>query len=167
IGLVGASGTGLQEVMVQIDRRGGGVSHAIGLGGRDLGADVGGISCRQAMSALDEDPATSAIVLVSKPPAPSVREDVIGVARPLSKPVVAHLLGERPETETDGSVAFTATLEDTARVAVELAGPRESRPVALRPEQRSIKALYTGGSLAAEAASLLGDRRHEVIDLGD
>jgi FdrA protein len=185
IGLVGASGTGLQEVMVQIDRLGGGVSHAIGLGGRDLGADVQGMSCLQAMSALDEDAATSAIVLVSKPPAPSVREHVIDVARTLSKPVVAHLLGERPETQADGNVHFTPTLEDAARVAVELAGPHGSRAVALRPEQRRIRALYTGGSLAAEAATLLGGARgpsqgrgngagqlvdadgHEVIDLGD
>ena len=173
IGLVGASGTGLQEIMVQIDRLGGGVSHAIGLGGRDLGADVRGISCLQALSALDEDETTSAIVLVSKPPAPSVREHVIGVARTLSKPVVAHLLGEHPQTEADGNVHFTPTLVDTARVAVELAGPHGSRPVALRREQRWIKALYTGGSLAAEAATLLGgapgasSNGHEVIDLGD
>jgi len=181
IGLVGASGSGLQEVMVQIDRLGGGVSHAIGLGGRDLGADVRGIGCLQAMSALDEDAATSAIVLVSKAPAPSVREHVIAVASTLSKPVVAHLLGERPDTEADGNVHFTPTLADTARVAVELAGPRGSRPVRLRPEQRWIKALYTGGSLAAEAATLLGgalgvaqaaghlidSNGHQVIDLGD
>jgi FdrA protein len=185
IGLVGASGTGLQELMVQIDRLGGGVSHAIGLGGRDLGADVEGISCLQAMSALDEDATTRAIVVVSKPPAPSVREHVIAVAHTLSKPVVAHLLGECPETEPDGNVQFTQTLEDTARVAVEIAGPRGSRSVALRQEQRWIKALYTGGSLAAEAATLIGgalgasrghghpaghlidSTGHEVIDLGD
>ena len=58
IGLVGASGTGLQEVMVQIDRLGGGVSHAIGLGGRDLSAEVGGITCLQALRALAADAAT-------------------------------------------------------------------------------------------------------------
>src|SRR5262249_8764143 len=74
---------------------------------------------------------------------------------------------ERPETEADGSVQFTATLQETARVAVELAGPRGSRTVALRPEQRRITALYTGGSLAAEAATLLGERGHEVMALGD
>jgi len=185
IGLLGASGSGLQEVMVQIDRLGGGVSHAIGLGGRDLGADVGGITCLQAMQALDQDAATTTVVLISKPPAPSVRDEVIGVARTLSKPVVAHLLGERPEAEADGNVHYARTLQETARVAVELTGPRTSRLVMLRPEQRWIKALYTGGSLASEAAMLLGgalgasedaeDRAgylmksggHEVIDLGD
>ena len=96
IGLVGASGTGLQEIMVQIDRLGGGVSHAIGLGGRDLSAEVGGITCLQALRALDADAATDAVVLVSKPPAAGVRDEVIGVAGTLSTPVVAILLGERP-----------------------------------------------------------------------
>jgi FdrA protein len=185
IGLVGASGTGLQEVMVQIDRLGGGVSHAIGLGGRDLSANVGGITCLQALRALDVDAATAVVVLISKPPAPGVRDEVIGVANSLSKEVVAILLGERREAEVHGNVHYARTLEETARVAVELAGTRASRAVALRPEQRWIKALYTGGSLALEAAMILGgslglsedaDRPagylfksggHEVIDLGD
>jgi len=182
IGLVGASGTGLQAVMVQIDRLGGGVSHAIGLGGRDLGAEVGGISCVQALRALDDDARTRTIVLVSKPPAPAVRDDVISIAETLSKPVVAHLVGDRPPLEVDGNVHYARTLEEAARIAVALAGPRGARDVTLRPEQRWIKALYTGGSLAAEAAALIGavageGRRgngyvmrsggHEVIDLGD
>ena len=182
IGLVGASGTGLQAVMVQIDRLGGGVSHAIGLGGRDLGAEVGGISCLQALRALDDDARTRTVVLISKPPAPAVRDDVISVAQTLSKPVVAHLVGDRPQREVDGNVHYARTLEEAARIAVALAGPTGARDVTLRPEQRWIKALYTGGSLAAEAAALLsaatGDGEHgngyvmksgghEVIDLGD
>ena len=71
IGIVGAAGTGTQEVMSQIDQLGGGISNVIGLGGRDLGAEVGGIMCLQALAALDNDPATSTIVIVSKPPAAS------------------------------------------------------------------------------------------------
>jgi FdrA protein len=176
IGLVGASGTGLQEIMVHIDRLGGGVSHAIGLGGRDLGPEVGGITCLQAFRALDADPATDVVVLVSKPPAAGVRDEVIGVADKLSKPVVAILLGERPEAGVAGNVHYARTLEEAARTAVDLAGTRSSRTVVLRPEQRWVKALYTGGSLAAEAAMLLEDllglttsteHRHELIDLGD
>jgi len=182
IGLVGASGTGLQAVMVQIDRLGGGVSHAIGLGGRDLSADVGGISCVQALRALDDDARTRIVVLISKPPAPEVRNDVISVAQALSKPVVAHMVGDRPQREVDGNVHYARTLEEAARVAMALAGPPGARDVSLRPEQRWIKALYTGGSLAAETAALLGAATgegdhgngyvmksggHEVIDLGD
>jgi FdrA protein len=184
IGLVGASGTGLQEIMVQIDRLGGGVSHAIGVGGRDLSAEVGGITCLQALRALDADAATAAVVLVSKPPAAGVRDEVMSLAATLSTPVVAILLGEQPPAGVDGNVHHARTLEEAARVAVELAGTRASRPVALRPEQRWIKALYTGGSLAVEATmvlegalgpgvdaehpagSLFRSGGHEVIDLG-
>jgi FdrA protein len=175
IGLVGASGTGVQEVMVHIDQLGGGVSHTIGLGGRDLSAEVGGITCLQALRALDADAATDVVVLISKPPAASVRDEVIGVADKLSTPVVAILLGERA-AGVEGNVHYAKTLEETARVAVELAGTRAARPAVLRPEQRWIKALYAGGTLAAEAAMLLEDslgptrnaeRGHEVIDLGD
>jgi FdrA protein len=185
IGLVGASGTGLQEIMVQIDRLGGGVSHAIGLGGRDLSAEVGGITCLQALRGLDADPATAVVVLVSKPPAAGVRDEVMSLAGTLSTPVVAILLGERRPAELDGNVHYARTLEEAARVAVELTGTRASRRVALRHEQRWVKALYTGGSLAVEAATVLHDALelgvdaehpagcllksggHEVIDLGD
>ena len=161
IGLVGASGTGLQAVMVQIDRLGGGVSHAIGLGGRDLGAEVGGISCVQALRALDDDARTRTDRAHQQASGAGVRDDVISVAQTLSKPVVAHLIGDRPQREVDGNVHYARTLEEAARVAVALAGPAGARDVSLRPEQRWIKALYTGGSLAAEAAALLGaaDRR--------
>ncbi|SFL55481.1 acyl-CoA synthetase FdrA [Geodermatophilus ruber] len=176
IGLVGASGTGLQEVMVQIGRLGGGVSHAIGVGGRDLSARVGGVMCLQGLRALDDDVATDVIVLVGKPPARRVRDRVMGLAGGLSKPVVAVLLGDRGSARVDGAVRHARTLEEAARVAVELAGTRAGRPVTPRPEQRWITGLYTGGTLAAEAALLLADSRtgrasgargHEVIDLGD
>ena len=185
IGLVAASGTGLQEVMVQIDRLGGGVSHAIGLGGRDLSDEVGGITCLEGLRALDADAATTTIVLISKPPAARVRDAITSVAATLSKPVVAILLGERPAVEVDGNLHHVQTLAEAAITAVELAGTRASPRVALRAEQRYIKALYTGGSLASEAAMLIGDALgvaadaarpaghllkaggHEVIDLGD
>ena len=185
IGLVAASGTGLQEVMVQIERLGGGVSQAIGLGSRDLSTQVGGITCLQALQALEADADTTTIVIVSKPPAPEVRHEVLSVASSLSKPVVAILLGEDPRSAVEGNVHYASTLEEAARLAVELAGPRASRKVELRPEQRWLKAFYTGGTLAAEAAALLGSqlgrptdsRRadgclfrsggHEVIDFGD
>jgi FdrA protein len=109
----------------------------------------------------------------------------MGLAGALSKPVVAILLGERRPAQVDGNVHLARTLEEAARVAVELAGTRDSRRVALRPGQRWVKALYTGGSLAVEAATVLHDALgldadderpagyllksggHEVIDLGD
>ncbi|MFC0673903.1 acyl-CoA synthetase FdrA [Brachybacterium hainanense] len=193
IGIVGASGTGTQEVMVQIDLAGGGVSQAIGLGGRDLSEKVGAITCIQALQALDADPATRVITLVSKPPAPSVRENVLGICQQLSTPVVAILLGEEPAQEQDGNVAFARTLEDAARLAVALAGPvregdgevPEADPAAPAPGQRTLRGLFCGGTLAAESALMLSRALgvppdaehpagfmldhdgHRIIDLGD
>jgi FdrA protein len=185
IGLIGASGTGLQEVMVQIDRLRGGVSHAIGLGGRDLTAPVGGLAAFQALHALDEDAGTDAIVLISKPPGPEIRARILRLAAGLSKPVVAMLLGERPARQDAGNVQYAHTLDEAARIAVELAGTRARRVEPPAPDQRAIKALYTGGTFAAEAASLIAESLgttlssthadgyllrtggHEVIDLGD
>lgn len=180
IGIVGASGTGTQEIMCQIDRLGGGVSHAIGLGGRDLKEDVAGSACLQALHALDADPGTEIIVLVSKPPAPSVREKVLHACQALSKPVVAVLLGERPEAAVDGNVSYAYTLAETARTAVSLAPP-----TAFAAGQDRVRGLFCGGTLASEAAMMLAEGLgipedaehadgymirhdgHEVIDLGD
>ena len=41
--MIGASGTGIQELVSQIALGGEGISHAIGLGGRDLSAEVGAL----------------------------------------------------------------------------------------------------------------------------
>lgn len=185
IGLAGASGTGIQEVMARIDELGGGISHTIGLGGRDLSAAVGGLACTQALRALDDDPGTDAIVLISKPPDPEVRARVVDLAAGLSTPVVAVLVGERPQRHGRRNVRYAHTLDDAARTAMELAGTRSRRVAAPRPGQRLIKAYYTGGTFAAEAASLIVDDLgidastaheagvlfradgHKVIDLGD
>ena len=77
IGIIGASGTGIQEVSCLIANGGRGISHAIGTGGRDLSADVGGIATLMAIDLLDRDPATGHVVLISKPPAPQVAKLVL------------------------------------------------------------------------------------------
>ena len=183
IGIVGAAGTGNQEVMSQIDQLGGGISSAIGLGGRDLSTEVGGIMCLQALAALENDPATATIVIVSKPPAPAVRARIENYAQHLTKQVVAAFIGEKPSVERRGNITFAYTLADAAARAVELAG--RGRPT-FGPTQRCIKGLYTGGTLANEAGMLIRDALdlhhddsshdqgyvlraagHEVIDLGD
>jgi FdrA protein len=183
IGIVGASGTGTQEVMSQIDELGGGVSNVIGLGGRDLDDEVGGATCLQAMTALENDPLTSVIVIVSKPPAPAVRERIETYAQRLTKRVVAVFIGKRPPVEQQGNITFAYTLADAAARAVELAG--RGRPT-FGLTQRWIKGMYTGGTLADEAAMLIRDvldlkdddpshpqgyvlhhEGHQIVDLGD
>src|SRR4051812_29850677 len=89
VGIVGASGTGIQQVACLLDAAGVGLSHALGTGGRDLDAAVEGRSTRRALALLAADPATRVIVLVSKPPAPVVGEAVLQAAAATGKPVVA------------------------------------------------------------------------------
>src|SRR5712692_906807 len=93
IGLIGASGTGIQEVTSLLHEAGEGISHAIGTGGRDLSAQVGGSTTLQALELLRDDPATEVIVIVSKTSEPAVGERVLCAAAETGKPVVACLLG--------------------------------------------------------------------------
>ena len=122
IGAIAASGTGLQQVTCLIDRWGGGISQAIGTGGHDLHASVGGITMLQGLEALAADPATSVIVLISKPPHPEVAKAVLDVASRPGKPIVVNFLGADPDTVRRPNVHPVRTLEDAARLAVALAG---------------------------------------------
>ena len=185
IGIVGASGTGIQEVCSQIVLAGSGITHAIGLGGRDLSADVGGISAQDALKMLADDAATRVIVFISKPPAASVAERITALMLNLDKPVVALFLGTRPKSKQAGSVRFAESLDEAARLAVELEKTEKLVDALPHREGGHILGLYTGGTLAAEAACLaaellklkpaenhnrgvmLCDRDHLIIDLGD
>ncbi|HQF03801.1 MAG TPA: FdrA family protein [Phycicoccus sp.] len=108
IGMVAASGTGAQQVMCLLDAAGVGVSHCLGVGGRDLKAAVGGRSTKQALRALAEDPGTESVVVVSKPPDSAVLSEVESLADELGVRVHWALLGEgRPD--------LTASVESILR----------------------------------------------------
>ncbi|TQS74903.1 acyl-CoA synthetase FdrA [Ornithinibacillus gellani] len=195
IGVVGASGTGIQEVTAIIDRLGEGVSHAIGTGGRDLKEPVGAITMMDGIKALENHAQTDIIVIISKPPAKEVRNEVVELLHGLSKPVVTIFLGEKP-TKHEGNIYQAYTLEETARIAVDLARDKEIKKnyadgdytvehAELAEGQKTIKGLFSGGTLASEAAVLISDalglgseitnvdgyvlkeNGHEVVDLGD
>jgi FdrA protein len=180
IGLVGASGTGLQQVSCLIDRLGEGLSQVIGVGGHDLDDRVGGLMMQAAIERLAVDPGTRVIVLVSKPPAPAVARKILDVARRSGKPVVVNFLGGDPGLPQQAGLVARATLEEAARDAVALA--RGKRPggaitsTALRAKARRfakgqhlIHGLYSGGTLGQEAALILTGlgAKHAIVDLGD
>jgi succinyl-CoA synthetase alpha subunit len=158
IGVVGASGTGIQEVTSLVHQLGGGISHAIGTGSRDLHADVGAVTTLQALGLLRDDPRTETIVLISKPPDADVSRRVLRALAHTGKRAVAYLQAT-PVEMPDGpdGVMCTSTLEGAARVAVGEApseGPmRMPRPPHGAPE---LHGLFCGGTLRHEAASLLG-----------
>jgi FdrA protein len=158
VGLVAASGTGLQTVASRLHTLGTGVSHALGTGGRDLSAAVGGATALQAVDLLGRDPDTEVLVLVSKPPAPEVTARVLAaladVARTCGKPAVVCLLGRALPFRRLGDLHFATSLSEAAETAAGLVGARSSAPPAapgtLRRE-RHLRGLFSGGTLAQEA----------------
>ena len=168
IGVVGASGTGIQEVTSLVHRLGAGISHAIGTGGRDLDAAVGGVTTLKALEWLAADDDTGVAVIVSKPSSRDVADRVLAAAARMGKPAVACLLGY------DGTVPkgidAVATLEEAAVSAVRLSGGDGrglARPavIARAGTGGAIVGLYAGGTLCEEARRLIGDRGR-FIDFG-
>ncbi len=174
VGLVAASGTGCQQLLALLDHAGVGVSSALGLGGRDLSAEVGGRSAREALRRLDADPAVELAVLVSKPPAASVAAELESYAATLGTPVQTALLGV-------GQPDLTAAAE---RVLERLGRPVPDWPVtgtAAKATGTLLRGLFVGGTLAGEstllAAEALGTvggapgdldgNGHAVVDFGD
>jgi FdrA protein len=154
VGLVAASGTGAQQVMCLLDAAGAGVSHALGVGGRDLSAQVSGRSTLQALAALNADPATELIVVVSKPPAPRVAGLIKEAARRLATPVVFAVPGGVPWISSGGSgTDLTAAVEATlAALGVPVPDwPCWPAPVPRRPRAGALRGLFAGGTLCAEA----------------
>jgi FdrA protein len=195
VGIAAASGTGLQEVACLLAAAGEGVSQAIGVGGRDCSDAVGGLMMSRALAALGDDPDTRVVCLVGKPPAPAVTLRLAGEAARLGKPCVAHFTGG---AVPGGAWHVAATLEDTALAAAALArGERpapadftaaagdvarvvEESTAGLARGQRFVRGVYSGGTLAWEAVTILasaldqvtpgvagGGDGHRVVDLGD
>ena len=167
IGLVAASGTGLQQVTCLIDQLGHGVSQAIGTGGRDLRTEVGGLTMRQGLHALAGDAGTRVIVLISKAPAPEVAVRVLESARKAGKPVVVNFLGTDPKVLAASNLHAAKTLEDAAVIAVALSAGRQPDDLGFAalsvdvprpgPAQRYVRGLYSGGTFCSEAALLLSE----------
>ncbi|GGS52541.1 hypothetical protein GCM10010156_09020 [Planobispora rosea] len=190
VGIVAASGTGAQQVACLLDLAGVGVGHILGVGGRDLSAEVGGLSTLRALEAFDADPATELIVLISKPPAPEVARAVREAVEKLATPVVTAFLGPgeddltaaaesalralgaeppawpswpavSPGEEPSGGEGGPGTGAAAPGEAPE-AGIGSSRAAAGR---RTLRGIYSGGTLCAEARLVAGTG--EFTDYGD
>ncbi len=164
VGVVAAAGTGAQEVTVLLDRYGSGVSVCYGTGGRDLHEEVGAITMLDAIDRLVADPATEVILCVSKPPSPSVAEQVLAALSATDKPAAVCFVGASGLDAPDG-VTIAATLEDAAIVAARMAGVTADRapdPAIDWIQPGLVRGLYSGGTLCAEAAAILADRLPRV-----
>lgn len=177
VGIVSAAGTGLQEVSTLLARRGVGISQGIGTGGRDLKQEVGGRMMLLGLRALQQDPATRVLVLISKPPAPAVARKVIEQASAGDKPVVVCFLGGEPAPTAEFPNLIPArTLQECALLAARAIRPEaEEVQAALRsetnrlsekagllrrglnPSQRYLRGLFSGGTLCYEAQVIWKD----------
>lgn len=182
IGVVGASGTGIQEVTSLITRLGGGISHAIGIGGRDLALEIGGISAMKALELLEYDDSSELIVFISKPPAKEVKDKIVSKFKTMNKIVVALFLGDG-QMEREDNVYFANTLEETAYLSLYLSKKFGSSKnnlekilgklevIKKNPNQRQIHGYYGGGTLAGESKNILKEgmlnSKHKIIDFGD
>jgi FdrA protein len=171
IGLVAASGTGLQELTVIIDKLGGGISQALGTGGRDLKKDIGGKMMLLALDALANDPETQVIGIVSKPPAKEVMVKILDKVNQISKPVVACFLGGDPSLVEGTDTIATETIEEAAYQLVKLSkgdltvnlqhyseeelNRLVEKEVSKFQGQKYLRGLYTGGTLAYEGMLIL------------
>ena len=161
VGIISASGTGLQEVSCLLARMGKGVSHGIGVGGRDLDERVGALATLDAVDALERDSRTATIVLISKPPAPRVAEQVLErLARCRKKTVVCFLGLDKP--------GLAPTLLAAAEMASGVRLPTEN--ISAEKRKGRVQGLYCGGTLCSEAELIFrrrGLQGHTFIDLGD
>jgi len=181
VGIVAAAGTGLQEVSTLLAKLGAGVSQGIGTGGRDLKEAVGGIMMIEGLKALQADPETQVLLLVSKPPAPVVARRVLEQVRESDKPTVVCFLGGDPAPVVAAGGIPARTLQEAAYLAaaevegyegpsadevieretVDLKAQAAGLKKRLKPGQKYLRGLFSGGTLAAEALVLweevLGD----------
>jgi FdrA protein len=177
IGIVAASGTGTQEVMVLCHRMGVGVTHAIGTGSRDVKEAVGGISMIGGLNALDRDPNVKLILIVSKPPDEKILQRVLQEVHRCQKPVIINFLGKKAGyCDITGKSLTVNTLEEAAYSASHFVHSNELKRTSvtfddneqikkildvtqsiLAPEQRYIRGLFAGGTFTFEAAMIISE----------
>ena len=195
IGIVAASGTGLQQVSVRIHQMGSGITYALGTGGRDLSEAVHAITALQGLDLLARDPDTKVIVLVSKPPSPIVADALVKAARSVGKPVVVNFIGYATASRRVDNIFFATTFDEAAELAIRLINSSDDFNVEpdiskFAPGQQYLRGLFSGGTLQYEALLILqhylpvvysnapldkrnklGDslvsKDHTVIDLGE
>jgi FdrA protein len=183
VGIVSAAGTGLQEVSTLLARGGIGISQGIGTGGRDLKKEVGGIMMLEALKALQEDPATEVLVLISKPPAEEVVNVVLKQVSASRKPAVVCFLGGEMGTVSQVPNAVPArTLSECSRLAARLVRPESGDVDALlkaeksrlarkarapkgklNDRQRFLRGLFSGGTLCYEAQVIWKDMLKQPV----
>jgi FdrA protein len=167
IGIIGASGTGTQEVSCLISEAGEGISHAIGVGGRDLKKEIGGLTTLMAIDAFDSDPDTDHVVLISKPPHPDVARSVLERIGKSSKSFTVCFIGAS-DVALPPNARFSPTLKGAAELALggkKIGAEFDTKAAASRVARKAgggIEGLFAGGTLCAEAQVILASAGRKV-----
>src|SRR5208283_4271292 len=169
IGIIGSTGTGMQEFSSLVHQAGSGISHGIGTGSRDLSDAIGGISTMSAIDALESDQGTKVIAILSKPPGAATTTRLMDRLQRCSKPVVVCLLGSGA-TQSTPNLRSAATIDAAVGAALEAAGAlvpadllREAESLhemafaqtsKMRPGQRYVRGLFAGGTFCYQSQAV-------------
>ena len=175
IGIIAASGTGLQEVSSVISEEGFGISQAIGTGGRDIKEAVGGLMFLAALDALESDEDTKVIVLVSKPPHPAILKKINEKVKSISKPIISIFLGADKDLAAESGGLVAGNLEEAALLSCAVSGNHDIALVEkfltdrkndyisivakevnkIGTDRKYVRGLYSGGTLCDEAMIII------------
>jgi FdrA protein len=178
IGVIGASGTGLQEFTSQVHNAGLGISHAIGTGTRDVSDEIGGVTTFAALDALEADANTQVIAIVSKPPGRQMLARLLEPLQKSQKPIVCCFLGTDRMPTTSNRLHFATTIDEAVWQAIQAMGSKTARlelsltpeelawcereQAAWSPEQKYIRGIFAGGTFCYQAQQLLRDAGLDV-----
>ena len=174
IGVVGPSGTGLQEFTSQVHNAGGGISHAIGTGSNDLSVRIGGLTTLAALQALEADPQTEVIAIIAKPLGAETLASLVGQAKRFTKPLIGCFLGSDKESAGKYEpIQWAYTIDDAAELALRAAQvvPKdaaeletggeseliEAARAGWKVEQKYLRGVFAGGTFCYQAQQILRD----------
>ena len=160
-GAIAASGTGLQEFSVLLDRLGGGLRHGIRVGGRELYDEIGALSTLTAIDLLAADEQIDQIVLISKPPVAQTAPLVFERLASCGKPVIACVFGAAAD-DIPAAIKPAPNLKMAAEMAagkqlpsIDHTAEATALLAAAKVSGNQVTGLYTGGTLCAEAQLIL------------
>jgi FdrA protein len=171
IGIIASAGTGLQEFTSQVHNGGCGISHAIGTGSHDLSEIIGGITTLAALDALEADPQTKVIAVLSKPPASKTIETLVARFKSSKKPIIACFLGHQEKLDGEGvSFHHVRLIDEAVNLAIQLAGCEavikksnkkdlikliSREKTGFKPEQKYLRGIMAGGTYTYQTQQVL------------
>jgi FdrA protein len=179
VGIIGASGSGAQEIACLLDKNGYGVSQLIGTGGRDIKQEVVGLTMLYSIDMLEKDEFTNLIILVSKLADASVVKKILDRTDKVKKPVVAIFLGATADIyKKYKNITPAFSLEEAAVKAMSILSKKDisigisddemdkiadGEVLKYSPTQRYLRGLYCGGTFMEEALIIMKENINATL----